>query len=206
MATGLFLCTLEHVLEMTTIQLRALLEAQHEVVHDAIAQGPKNCSHLLPDGFIEVGDGPGLPWVHADRNLHAVYVQGHHRPSRAAPQEMHGAEWWSYWAHCSIWQPVFFCALYEYKKKQADPHHVLALYLEYNKLDVCDFSFNLKDNLRNDAHRKLGPVFWVTWYKFKLWTQYYCVNAMHMSQTYNSSGSQMWLVFFYDVRNIKKRE
>ena len=30
MATSLLLCTLQHVLEMTTIQLRAFLEAHHE--------------------------------------------------------------------------------------------------------------------------------------------------------------------------------
>ena len=34
MATSLFLWTLEHVLEMTTIQPRAFLESQHEVVDD----------------------------------------------------------------------------------------------------------------------------------------------------------------------------
>ena len=51
-ATRLLLCTLELVLEMTTIQLRAFLEAQHEAVHDVLAQGPRNGSHLLPDGFL----------------------------------------------------------------------------------------------------------------------------------------------------------
>ena len=45
MVTSLFLCTLEHVLEMTTIQLRALLEAQDEDVHDVPAYGPRNGSH-----------------------------------------------------------------------------------------------------------------------------------------------------------------
>ena len=43
-ATSLFLCTLEHVLEMTTIQLRAFLEAQHEVVDDVPAYRPRNGS------------------------------------------------------------------------------------------------------------------------------------------------------------------
>ena len=57
----LFLCTLEHLLEMTTIQLSAFLEPQHEVVHNVLARRPRNGSHLLPDGFLEVGDGPGLP-------------------------------------------------------------------------------------------------------------------------------------------------
>ena len=61
MVTSPFLCTLEHVLEMTTIQLRAFLEAQHEAVHDVLAQGPRNGSHLLPDGFLELGGGPRLP-------------------------------------------------------------------------------------------------------------------------------------------------
>ena len=46
---------------MTTIQIRAFLEAQHEAVHDVLAQGPRNGSHLLPDGFLQDGDGPGLP-------------------------------------------------------------------------------------------------------------------------------------------------
>ena len=32
-------------------------------------------------------------------------------------------------------------------KKQVDPHHVLALYVEYNKLVVSEFSLNLKRNL-----------------------------------------------------------
>ena len=39
----------------------AFLEAQHEVVHRFLAHRPRNGSHLLPDGFLEVGDGPGLP-------------------------------------------------------------------------------------------------------------------------------------------------
>ena len=47
MATSLFLCTLEHVLEMTTIQLRAFLEAQHEAIHDVPAHRPRNGSHSL---------------------------------------------------------------------------------------------------------------------------------------------------------------
>ena len=60
MAISLFLCCLQHVLEMITIQLRAFPETQHEVVHDALAPGPRNGSHFLPDAFLEVGDGPGL--------------------------------------------------------------------------------------------------------------------------------------------------
>ena len=35
----------------------------------------------------------------------------------------------------------------------------MALYVEYNKLVVSEFSLNLKRNLGNDAHLKLGPVF-----------------------------------------------
>ena len=61
MAISLFLCTLEHVLEMTTTQLHAFLEAQHEVVHDVTAHRPRNDSHVLLDGFLEAGDVPGLP-------------------------------------------------------------------------------------------------------------------------------------------------
>ena len=39
---------------------------------------------------------------------------------------------------------------------------ILALYVEYNELVVSEFfSLNLKRNLGNDAHLKLGPVFWV---------------------------------------------
>ena len=61
MVISLLLCTLEVVLEMTTMQLRAFLEAQHEVVHDVIAQRTRNGSHhLLSDGFLEVCDGPCL--------------------------------------------------------------------------------------------------------------------------------------------------
>ena len=45
MANSLFLCTLEHVLEMATIQLRAILEAQHEVVDDVLAYRSRNGSH-----------------------------------------------------------------------------------------------------------------------------------------------------------------
>ena len=45
---------------MTTIQLRAFIETQPEDVHDVLAQRPRNGFHLLPDGFLEVGDGPGL--------------------------------------------------------------------------------------------------------------------------------------------------
>ena len=36
MAISLFLCALERVLEMTTIQLHAFLDAPHEVVHDVL--------------------------------------------------------------------------------------------------------------------------------------------------------------------------
>ena len=56
---------------------------------------------------------------------------------------MHGAKWWSSRAHAL----------------KADRHRVLAIYLEYNKLVVPEFSFNLNGNLRNDARRKLGPAF-----------------------------------------------
>ena len=56
-----FLCALERVLEMTTIQLRAFLGTAHEVVHDVPAHRPRNGSHLLSDGFLEVGNGPGPP-------------------------------------------------------------------------------------------------------------------------------------------------
>ena len=61
MAISLFLCALERVLEMTTIYLRAFLDTPHEVVHDVLAHRPRNDSLLLPDGFFDVGDGPGLP-------------------------------------------------------------------------------------------------------------------------------------------------
>ena len=44
-------------------------------------------------------------------------------------------------------------------QEQADRQRVLAIYLEHNKLTVSEFSFNLNGNLRNDEHRKLGPVF-----------------------------------------------
>ena len=60
MAVRLLLCALERVLEMATIQLRAFLDTPHEVVHDVLTHRPRNGSHLLPDGFFEVGDGPGL--------------------------------------------------------------------------------------------------------------------------------------------------
>ena len=94
MATSLFLCTLEHVLEMTTIQLRAFLEAQHEAVDDGPRMTDGHTDRwmalILPGGFLEVGDGPGLPWGHADQNLQAVcdFFMW-----KRAPQEMHGAEW-----------------------------------------------------------------------------------------------------------------
>ena len=44
-------------------------------------------------------------------------------------------------------------------QKQVGRHYVLVLYLEYNKVLVSEFSFDLNGNLRNDAHWKLGPVF-----------------------------------------------
>ena len=47
MANSLFLCTLEHVLEMATIQLRTFLEAQHEAIYDVPAHRPRNGSHSL---------------------------------------------------------------------------------------------------------------------------------------------------------------
>ena len=52
--------TLEHLLEVTTIQLRAFLEAHHEVVRDVLAHRSRNGSHILPDGSLGVSDGPGL--------------------------------------------------------------------------------------------------------------------------------------------------
>ena len=45
MATSLFLYTLEHVLEMITIQLLAFLEAQHEIVDDVPAYRLRNGFH-----------------------------------------------------------------------------------------------------------------------------------------------------------------
>ena len=65
----------------------AFLETRHAAVHEILAHRPRNGSHLLHCGFLEVGDGPGLPWVHVDRNLHPVFVHGQ---LRAARQEMHG--------------------------------------------------------------------------------------------------------------------
>ena len=64
MAISLFLCRLERHKShsgMNTIQLRAFLDTPHEVVHDVLAHRLRNGSYLLPDGFLEVGDGPGLP-------------------------------------------------------------------------------------------------------------------------------------------------
>ena len=55
------------------------------------------------------------------------------------------------------WEPLL-------TREQADRYHVLALCLEYTKVVVPEFSFNLNDNLRNDAHRKLGPVYGVALY------------------------------------------
>ena len=49
-------------------------------------------------------------------------------------------------------------------QKQVDPRHVLALYFEYNTLAVSEFSLNMKRNLGNDAHLKLGPFFWAPLY------------------------------------------
>ena len=57
----LFLCTLEHSLKMTTIQLRAFLDAQHDVVHDILAHRPRNGSHLLPYGFLRSVMVRGFP-------------------------------------------------------------------------------------------------------------------------------------------------
>ena len=62
---GLFFLILEHVLEMTTIQLRAFLEAQHKVVKDILTNRPRNGSYLLPDGFLQFSDGSGSPCIHS---------------------------------------------------------------------------------------------------------------------------------------------
>ena len=43
--------------------------------------------------------------------------------------------------------------------EQVDRYHVLALCLEYNKVAMSEFSFNLGGNLRNDVHRNSGHVF-----------------------------------------------
>ena len=56
----LFLRTLEHLLETTTIYLRAFLETPHEVVNDILAHRPRNGSHLLPVGFLEVSECTGF--------------------------------------------------------------------------------------------------------------------------------------------------
>ena len=114
---------------------------------------------FLHDGFLEFGDGPELPWVYADRNLHAVCEIC---TWKRAPQEMPWAEWWSSWEHCS-----------RVHKSMFDPHHVLPLYVEYNKLVVPKFSLNLNRNLGNDAYLNLGPVFWrVIRYHAHLWCWY----------------------------------
>ena len=49
-------------------------------------------------------------------------------------------------------------------QEQAGHYHALALCLEDNKVVMSVFPFNLNGNFRNDAHRKLGLVFWVTLY------------------------------------------
>ena len=54
---------------------------------------------------------------------------------------------------------VILSTLLQRTEKQADPHRVLVLSQEYNRVVVTEFSFNLKGNLRNDAHRKLGTCF-----------------------------------------------
>ena len=41
----------------------------------------------------------------------------------------------------------------------ADRHHLLALYSDFNKVVVSEFSFNLNGNLRNDGHRKFRVRF-----------------------------------------------
>ena len=46
-------------------------------------------------------------------------------------------------------------------QEQADRHHVLALHLKHNIVVVSKVLFNLNGNLPNDAHRKLGPVFFL---------------------------------------------
>ena len=40
-AISLFLCTLQHLLEITTIQPRAFLEVQQEVAYDVLAHKPR---------------------------------------------------------------------------------------------------------------------------------------------------------------------
>ena len=72
MVTSLFLCALEHVIEMTTIQFRAFLEAQHEAVHDVHAQRPAPCSHRLPDGL----HGRGLSHTRMAYDKKGVAMEG----------------------------------------------------------------------------------------------------------------------------------
>ena len=67
----------------------------------------------------------------------------HHSPLQSADAPLGGGDF------PPGWEPLL-------TQEQADRYHVLALCLEYTKVVMPEFSFNLNDNLRNDAHCLLG--------------------------------------------------
>ena len=56
---GLFFFTSQHVLELTAIQFRTFLEAQHKAVKDILANRPRKDFYLLSDDFLQFSDGSG---------------------------------------------------------------------------------------------------------------------------------------------------
>ena len=61
MTINLFLCTLRVFARDDHHLAPCISETRQKVVHDVLAHWPRNGSHLLPDGFLVVSDGPGLP-------------------------------------------------------------------------------------------------------------------------------------------------
>ena len=116
---------------MTTTWHRAFLEAQHEVVHDVLAQKPR-----------------------AFDPMYSIKPRTITDPNEAIGEEIKAISL----SVCKKVMDNFALRLTEVNgghleqmlrgtKEQADRYHVLALCLEYNKEVTSEFSFNLNGNL-----------------------------------------------------------
>ena len=120
------------------------LEAHHEAVDDSLAYRPKNGSH-----------SPWwLPWD-----------QWWSRASLSTRGSKFSRGLWNLHVrtcasrNARSWMVIILSTLLQSTRKQVDPYHALALYVEYDKLVVSQFSLYLKRNIVNDTHLKSGPLF-----------------------------------------------
>ena len=153
MSISLFLCTLEHVLEMTPFSSVHFWGAVQNCPWRPCTQTACKCQTACTQGS-----------------------PGHHRPqeSQQGGDESPASVCVRKYVMDNFVRHVKKCTklnrghlehIFTSTQEQTDRHHVMKLYLYYSNLFVCEHSFNFNGNLRNDAYQKLGPVFlWITLY------------------------------------------